>query len=87
MTTHKIVRNAGTFSLKDLRGIYEKPTHLQLDAGGDDGIAAARQTVTDLIERGDTAYGINTGFGLMANTHIKAEDVQTLQKNLVFLHL
>jgi len=86
MTTHKIVRNAGTFSLKDLRGIYEKPTHLQLDAGGDDGIAAARQTVTDLIERGDTAYGINTGFGLMANTHIKAEDVQTLQKNLVLSH-
>ena len=86
MSFHKIVLVAGEFSLTDLRRIYELPTHLQLDAGGDNGITAARQTVTDLIERGDTAYGINTGFGLMANTHIKAEDVQTLQKNLVLSH-
>lgn len=86
MTIHKMVRKAGEFSLKDLRHIYEKPTELELDASAMGSIDAARQTVTDLIDRGDTAYGINTGFGLMANTRIAAEDVEKLQENLVLSH-
>jgi len=77
---------AGNFSLADLRGIYENPTDLQLDQGDVSGILRARQTVTDLIGRGDTAYGINTGFGLMANTRIAAKDVEILQENLVLSH-
>jgi len=86
MTIHKIMRGAGEFSLMDLRRIYETPTVLTLDNSSAEGIVAARQTVTELIERGDTAYGINTGFGLMANTHIAAADVEILQKNLVLSH-
>jgi histidine ammonia-lyase len=86
MTIHKMVRKAGAFSLKDLRHIYEKPTELELDSSDLSGIEAARHTVTDLIDRGDTAYGINTGFGLMANTRIAAEDVEKLQENLVLSH-
>jgi len=86
MSLQKKVREAGTFSLMDLREIYENPIVLQLDVSADGRVADARHTVTDLIERGDTAYGINTGFGLMANTHIADEDVQTLQKNLVLSH-
>lgn len=86
MSYHKMVRRAGKFSLADLRHIYEQPTNLALDTGDAARIGAARQTVTDLIDRGDTAYGINTGFGLMANTRIKAEDVEKLQENLVLSH-
>jgi len=86
MTFHKMMRRAGEFSLKDLRHIYEKPTELTLDQADIEGISPARQTVTDLIDRGDTAYGINTGFGLMANTHIAADDVRKLQENLVLSH-
>ena len=86
MTPNRLKHRVGQFSLKDLRTIYEKPTWLQLDPQDTAATQAARKTVTDLIERGDTAYGINTGFGLMANTHIKAEDVQILQKNLVLSH-
>lgn len=86
MTDHKMIRRAGAFSLADLRHIYEKPTELALDRSDWARIDAARQTVTDLIDRGDTAYGINTGFGLMANTRIKASDVEKLQENLVLSH-
>ncbi len=86
MSDHKMVRRAGDFSLADLRHIYEQPTTLALDTGDAARIGAARQTVTDLIDRGDTAYGINTGFGLMANTRIKPEDVEKLQENLVLSH-
>jgi len=86
MTHHKMVRRAGTFSLRDLRHIYEQPTELQLDHADTARIEAARKTVSDLIEHGDTAYGINTGFGLMANQRIAPQDVEKLQENLVLSH-
>lgn len=86
MSLQKMVRRAGELSLKDLRHIYEAPVDFDLDKSDLNGIEAARQTVTDLIDRADTAYGINTGFGLMANTRIAAEDVEKLQENLVLSH-
>ncbi len=33
-----------------------------------------------------TVYGINTGFGLLANTKIAPEDLETLQKSIVLSH-
>ena len=81
-----MIRKAGHLSLKDLRHIYEQPTELALDRSDQARIHEARKTVTDLIARGDTAYGINTGFGLMANTRIKSADVEKLQENLVLSH-
>ncbi|WP_417461570.1 histidine ammonia-lyase [Kordiimonas sp.] len=86
MSKHQMVRKAGNLSLKDLRHIYEQPTELTLDGSDRARIEEARKTVTDLIARGDTAYGINTGFGLMANTRIKSADVEKLQENLVLSH-
>ncbi|WP_020400891.1 histidine ammonia-lyase [Kordiimonas gwangyangensis] len=86
MSKHQMVRKAGEFSLQDLRHIYEKPTELALDRSDQGRIEEARKTVTDLISRGETAYGINTGFGLMANTRIKSADVERLQENLVLSH-
>ncbi len=86
MTQQTMTRSAGNFTLADLRSIYETPTDLQLDQRAQELIKRSRQTVDNLIERGDTAYGINTGFGLMANTRIAANDVETLQENLVLSH-
>src|SRR5690606_22510057 len=43
-------------------------------------------TVAAILDEGRTVYGINTGFGLLANTSIAAEDLETLQKNLVLSH-
>ena len=86
MSDHKMIRKAGSLSLKDLRHIYENPIEFELDRSDFENIDRARQTVTDLVDRGDTAYGINTGFGLLANTRIASEDVEQLQENLVLSH-
>jgi histidine ammonia-lyase len=40
----------------------------------------------ELIRRGKPIYGINTGFGLLANTSISAENVADLQRNLILSH-
>src|SRR5690242_18655932 len=47
---------------------------------------ASRAVVDRLVALGETAYGINTGFGKLASVRISAEQVRQLQVNLVRSH-
>jgi len=47
---------------------------------------ASRAVVDRLVASGETAYGINTGFGKLASVRISAEQVRQLQINLVRSH-
>ncbi len=49
-------------------------------------IEDSRKIVEDVLEKGDTVYGINTGFGELANVAIKKEKTEELQVNLVRSH-
>ncbi len=49
-------------------------------------ISAARTVVEGIIERGEFAYGINTGFGALCSTNIDAESLSQLQVNLIRSH-
>src|SRR5258706_12933581 len=49
-------------------------------------IAAASSLVDKIIAAGDAAYGINTGFGLLAQTRIPTEQLDLLQRNLLLSH-
>ena len=39
-----------------------------------------------IVAKGDAAYGINTGFGLLAKTRIPDEKLEQLQRNLILSH-
>ncbi|MDX2017571.1 MAG: histidine ammonia-lyase [Planctomycetota bacterium] len=62
--------------------------------GGDVSIApsaeramnASRRVVERRLKDGDPHYGINTGFGSLAKVRIGAEDLRTLQRNLIRSH-
>src|SRR5580692_3659739 len=47
---------------------------------------ASRAVVDHLVASGETAYGINTGFGKLASVRISPEQVRNLQVNLVRSH-
>src|SRR3981189_2713817 len=47
---------------------------------------ASRAIVDRLVASGETAYGINTGFGKLASVRISTEQVRQLQVNLVRSH-
>src|ERR1700723_3683872 len=47
---------------------------------------ASRAVVDRLVASGETAYGINTGFGKLASLRISTEQVRQLQINLVRSH-
>ena len=50
------------------------------------GIDRSAQVVTDILKAGHTVYGINTGFGSLAQTTIPPEKLAELQRRLVLSH-
>ena len=77
---------AGGLTLPTLRRIYEQPTELRLGAADRERIASASCLVDRIVAAGDAAYGINTGFGLLAQTRIPTEQLELLQRNLLLSH-
>src|ERR1041385_8833381 len=49
-------------------------------------VAASRRAVESAVARGDTIYGVNTGFGKLAHVRIKPEQTRELQRNLIRSH-
>jgi histidine ammonia-lyase len=49
-------------------------------------IEEARRFVEDIVRRGDVVYGINTGFGALADVVIPPAELRELQVNLVRSH-
>lgn len=49
-------------------------------------IRRSQQAVQTIVENEETVYGINTGFGILANTQISAEDTRTLQYKILQSH-
>lgn len=76
----------GQLTLGDLRAAWSAhaPLTLALDAWRD--IAASSAAVAAIVAKGDPAYGINTGFGILAKAHIPVEQLATLQRNLILSH-
>ena len=49
-------------------------------------IERSRGYVEEIVHRKETVYGINTGFGILANTKISAADTRTLQHKILQSH-
>src|SRR3989440_8079304 len=49
-------------------------------------VGAARRAVETAVARGDTIYGVNTGFGKLAHVRIKPDQARDLQLNLIRSH-
>lgn len=76
----------GTLTLSQLREVHRHHVHLTLDDSAKAGINAAEQAVLNVIKENRTVYGINTGFGLLANTRINVDELELLQRSIVLSH-
>jgi histidine ammonia-lyase len=66
-----------------LRGRVDR---LSLAAAARKRVEAARRCVENLLASGETLYGVNTGFGKLANQRIAPQEVLALQENLLRSH-
>jgi len=73
-------------NLAELRKAWLAPVELELGITAQRQIAESNETVRELIRGGDLIYGVNTGFGQLADVHINDEELAHLQENLVRSH-
>ncbi len=84
MTTLTI--NPGQMGLSDWRRLYESPCQLRLAEGVLQQVQRSVDCVNKIVDDNRTAYGINTGFGLLASTRIERADLEKLQHSIVLSH-
>ena len=80
-----ITLEPGQVTLAELRAIWEGAPVTLADSGWA-AIDAAAASIGEILESGRTVYGVNTGFGILANTRIPADRLAELQTNLILSH-
>ncbi|MCW8883703.1 MAG: histidine ammonia-lyase, partial [Motiliproteus sp.] len=83
---YKLQLTPGLMSLSTLRRVAQEPVQLSLVDWAEDAVTASVDTVNKVIEQGRTLYGVNTGFGLLANTRIDQHQLKQLQRSIVLSH-
>ncbi len=75
-----------TLSLAELRRVWEAPLQVRLGDAARANVRKSQAYVDKFLESGDTAYGVNTGVGQLANIGIGQSELKLLQKNLLRSH-
>ncbi|HEY0627150.1 MAG TPA: histidine ammonia-lyase [Allosphingosinicella sp.] len=75
----------GAVTLDALRTIWAG-ARFKLSEEGWAALDAAAEAVSRIVGSGRTVYGVNTGFGLLAQTRIPDDRLEELQRNLILSH-
>jgi histidine ammonia-lyase len=77
--------NPEAVDLATLRKLWDG-ADARLDDASMQRVANAAASVERIVAGGETVYGVNTGFGLLANTRIPDDRLAELQTNLILSH-
>ena len=76
-----------SLSLADVVAVARDPAAtLRLDPGALGRLGESRRLVDQAVARGGAIYGINTGFGKLANVRVAPDKLEQLQVNLIRSH-
>ena len=84
MTTLEL--NPGLLTLADLQALHAGGLTLTLDPSARAPIAASAAVVAAAAAGDAPVYGVNTGFGKLANKRISQGELEALQRNLIRSH-
>ena len=70
----------------DLRATHRGPVQVEITKSERGRVARGARTVAKILAKGEPIYGVNTGFGKLAQTRIADEDLTDLQLNLLRSH-
>jgi histidine ammonia-lyase len=77
---------ARPLTLNELRQIYRDPTTVKIHDRALRAVRESHEATSKLAAADAAAYGINTGFGLLAQTRIPAAQRTLLQRNIILSH-
>ena len=81
-----LLLDAQPVSLATLRGVLRQGARVELGAAALQQIDASRALIARIVDQDAAVYGVNTGFGLLAQTRIPRARLVELQRNLVLSH-
>ena len=72
--------------LAELRKVWLAPLTIELGRQAQARVSESSELVTEVLAGGDQVYGVNTGFGQLAQVRVSDDDLASLQENLVRSH-
>ncbi|MFZ4652222.1 MAG: histidine ammonia-lyase [Rubrivivax sp.] len=81
-----MILRPGLLTLDQLQALHADSVPLEIEASAWPAIEASAAVVQRAAAGEAPVYGVNTGFGKLASTRIGADDLATLQRNLIRSH-
>lgn len=75
-----------SLGIADVEAVARGSAPVTLGAQARERIAASRRVIEDILASGQVVYGVNTGFGKLAEVRISSDQLETLQVNLLRSH-
>ena len=84
--TKVLTLTPGAATLEMLETLYRSGAPAALDRGAKDAVIRAQKIIAAAAAGEPAVYGVNTGFGKLAQTRIAPDETATLQRNLILSH-
>src|ERR1700738_4781602 len=78
--------NGQPLSLEQIAAVVSGHESVQVSAAARKSVDASRKIIEDIVKRDTVVYGVNTGFGKLADVRIPPDELRNLQLNLVRSH-
>jgi len=78
--------DAQPIALHELRQAWQAPVRVSLGGTARERIVASNRLINEVLKSGKTVYGVNTGFGQLAQVRVSDDDLVRLQENLIRSH-
>ena len=86
MSAHTVVVGAGPLTIQDVVSVARQHAPIKLAAEALAEVRRTRQIIDDLADDTEPHYGVSTGFGALATTHIPVDQRRQLQRGLIRSH-
>ncbi len=83
---NRVVIDGGPLSIDDVAAVAERRAEVVVDHKVWERMAPAREVVERVVAEDRVVYGVTTGFGALANTHIEPALAERLQVSLLRSH-
>ena len=82
----KLLLDGQALTLDEIEAVSAAGCQVETSADARGRMAESRELVEGILSKGETVYGVNTGFGKLADVHVRGDKLAELQINLVRSH-
>lgn len=81
-----LILDGQPLTLEEIAAVAHERLAVRLGEGTRERLQAARKVIEEILDKGTTVYGVNTGFGKLSDVHVPPDELRDLQLNLVRSH-